>query len=297
MKEVDNEVRQLQPDEEKYQHLQEAIKNMPFQNQDLLQAQALAKRREEEIDSSRRELQRLSKEIAQLPGHEDSLTGLELDYDSLSNKQSQYLALKGDLEGKLNRLKTVHDQARDLNIEYSKLREKQGLYQELSEAFGRRGIQAMLIETILPRLEDKANDLLARMTDGRMHLRLETQRETKGGDIRETLDILISDELGDRSYEMFSGGESYRINLALRIALSKVLAERTGLPSLPTLFIDEGFGTQDAAGREKILDVIRAIESDFQKIVVITHLEDIKDAFPVRIEVQKTSYGSTLHMT
>ena len=95
---------------------------------------------------------------------------------------------------------------------------------------------------------------------------------------------------------MYSGGEAFRINLALRIGLSKVLAQRMGAP-LPTLFIDEGFGSQDAAGRERILDVIGAIQNDFEKIIVITHLDDMKDVFPVRIEVQKGEMGSTFWLS
>ncbi len=152
----------------------------------------------------------------------------------------------------------------------------------------------MLIETVVPRLEEEANILLGRMTDNRMHVKLETQRERRSGkgDPIETLAINVSDELGPRSYEMYSGGEAFRVNLALRIALSKVLAQRMGAP-LPTLFIDVGFGTQDAAGRERILDVISAIQADFDKIIVITHLEDLKEMFPVRIEVQKDKDGST----
>ena len=79
-------------------------------------------------------------------------------------------------------------------------------------------------------------------------------------------------------------------------ALSRVLAGRMGAP-LPTLFIDEGFGTQDAAGRERILDVIGAIETEFEKIIVVTHLDELKDAFPVRIEVQKGEMGSTFWLS
>ena len=156
----------------------------------------------------------------------------------------------------------------------------------------------MLIETVLPNVEEEANALLGRMTDDRMHVKLETQRERKSGrgDPIETLEIIISDELGPRSYELFSGGEAFRINLALRIALSKVLAHRMGAP-LPTLFMDEGFGTQDLAGRERILDVIRAIEADFEKIIVITHLDDLKEAFPARIEVYKGENGSTFWLS
>ena len=156
----------------------------------------------------------------------------------------------------------------------------------------------MLIETMVPRLEEESNILLGRMTDNRMHVKLETQRERRSGSGEpiETLEINVSDELGSRSYEMYSGGEAFRVNLALRIALSRVLSQRTGAP-LPTLFIDEGFGTQDASGRERILDVISAIEDDFDKIIVITHLDDLKDMFPVRIEVQKDANGSTFWLS
>ncbi|MCL0074123.1 SMC family ATPase, partial [Dehalococcoidia bacterium] len=109
----------------------------------------------------------------------------------------------------------------------------------------------------------------------------------------ETLDINIWDELGTRSYEMYSGGESFRIDLALRIALSRLLARRAGAP-LPTLIIDEGFGTQDASGRGKLVEAINSIQDDFERIIVITHIDELKDAFPVRIEVTKTNEGSTI---
>ena len=117
------------------------------------------------------------------------------------------------------------------------------------------------------------------MTDHRMHVSLNTIKETKAGDVRETLDIFISDELGTRNYEMFSGGEAFRIDLALRIAISKALVMRKGLPSLSILIIDEGFGTQDVIGKELIVDVLTSIEDDFDKIFVITHLEDLKELF------------------
>jgi hypothetical protein len=78
---------------------------------------------------------------------------------------------------------------------------------------------------------------------------------------------------------MFSGGEAFRINFALRVALSKMLARRAGAP-LQTLFLDEGFGTQDPRGREAIIDAINAIADDFRLILIITHIEELKDAVP-----------------
>ena len=119
-----------------------------------------------------------------------------------------------------------------------------------------------------------------------MHLSLETQRDTRSGDVVETLDIKISDTLGTRSYELFSGGEAFRINLALRIALSKMLAQRADA-RLRTLVIDEGFGTQDSQGLERLVEVIKAVQTDFEKIIVITHLRELKNAFATHIEVVK----------
>jgi exonuclease SbcC len=130
------------------------------------------------------------------------------------------------------------------------------------------------------------------MTDGRMNLRFETQREARSSDSTiETLDIRISDEMGTRDYELYSGGEAFRINFAIRIAISKVLARRAGA-SLQTLVMDEGFGTQDAQGRERLVEAINAIQEDFEKIFVITHIDELKDAFPVQIHVWKTAEGS-----
>ncbi|HUT15392.1 MAG TPA: SbcC/MukB-like Walker B domain-containing protein, partial [Anaerolineae bacterium] len=169
----------------------------------------------------------------------------------------------------------------------------QELYRELQLAFGKNGLQALLIDEALPELEAETNDLLGRMTEGRMSVRFETQRDNKSGTVRETLDILIADEHGPRSYEMFSGGEAFRINFAIRIALSKLLAHRAGT-KLRTLIIDEGFGTQDAMGRTNLVAAINTVAEDFARILVITHIEELQDAFPVRIDVVKGPGGSTI---
>ncbi|HUS14922.1 MAG TPA: SbcC/MukB-like Walker B domain-containing protein, partial [Chloroflexia bacterium] len=170
---------------------------------------------------------------------------------------------------------------------------EKGIYEELARAFGKGGIQAMIIEQVVPELAEDANMLLGRMTDGRMHLVFETQRPAKSKDSTiETLEIKITDGTGvARKYEMFSGGEAFRINFAVRIALSKLLARRAGA-QLQTLIIDEGFGTQDAQGRERLVQAIRSIQSDFEKILVITHIDELKDEFAARIDVTRTARGS-----
>ncbi len=220
---------------------------------------------------------------------------LQNEFDNLLNQKIEKNARKLSIERQFEvystqkkELKKYENQLIEINSEYSR-------YDELSTYLGRTGVQALLIEASIPEIEKDANDLLEKMTNGEMFINLETQRQTQKGDTAETLEINVSDSRGMRSYETFSGGESFRINLALRIALSKLLARRAGCP-LPTIFIDEGFGTQDNVGRERIIEVINQISSDFERVVVITHIEEIKEAFPVRIEVIKTESGSTFEL-
>ena len=158
------------------------------------------------------------------------------------------------------------------------------IYQTLDEAFGKDGIQALIIESAIPQIETEANALLSRLTDNRIQISIESLRDLKTGGTRETLDIKISDEIGERPYHLYSGGEAFRTNFALRVALSKVLAIRSGT-QLRTLVIDEGFGTQDSTGIDQLVEAIQEVSRDFDKVLIVTHLPELKKVFPVQIEV------------
>jgi len=189
----------------------------------------------------------------------------------------------------------AQEQMKRKQSERDKLAKDKQAYTELASAFGKKGIQAHIIENVLQEIEAEANLLLERMTDSAMKVRLETRRQARTGSQQiETLDIQITDDAGTRPYEMFSGGEAFRINFALRIALSRLLARRAGA-RLQTLIIDEGFGTQDARGRERLVEAIEAIKDEFALILIISHIEELKDSFPTRIEVLKTPDGSRIN--
>ena len=176
------------------------------------------------------------------------------------------------------------------------LAHRTGLYKQLERAFGKDGVPALLIEQALPQIETRANEILDRLSNGSMSVRFNTQaayKDKSRQDLKETLDIQISDGAGMRDYEMFSGGEAFRVNFAIRLALSEVLAQRAGA-RLQTLVIDEGFGSQDTQGRQRLIEAINLVRPDFAKILVITHIDELKDSFPNRIEVEKTERGSTV---
>ena len=239
-----------------------------------------------------------TEELLLLPQIDAELIKAKQALNETTGRQEMERQRQGAIQSNLDRCTQLEESKKQKADECKTVHEEEEIYQTLSAAFGKRGIQAMLIENAIPEIESEANRLLARMTDSSMHVKIESQRvrKAKEGEPVETLDINISDELGTRRYEMYSGGEAFRIDFALRIALSKLLAHRAGAP-LPTLVIDEGFGSQDAGGRERLVQAINSIQDDFEKILVITHIEELKDAFETRIEVTKTLDGSTIEVS
>jgi exonuclease SbcC len=287
---------ELEPYEAPQRRLEEADRLINQERKDYDQAKRATQELGLRLESDNKKKGELALALSALPEVVGALAQAEAEYQALRTREKEAQVILANVTAKLKQCQEREAEKKSKKKLLTQAIKDEGIYKELAEAFGKRGIQALLIEQALPEIETEANRLLARMTDNRMHVKIETQRATKKGDVVETLDINISDELGTRPYEMFSGGEAFRINFAIRIALSKLLAHRAGAP-LPTLIVDEGFGTQDATGLEKLKEAITSIQDDFDKILVVTHIEDFRDAFPTRIDVVKTAQGSTIEVS
>lgn len=279
---------------------------------DLEKARAALEPLEREIGELRPQIENLESEIKNQEGEYAvavaALQEAEAQVPDLEAVEREFFDLK-EQENALNQqvgmarqMVAVLESRRAQKKQVEAEREQRALeiarYKTLERAFGKDGVPALLIEQALPQIEETANELLDRLSNGAMSVRFVTQagyKDKKREDLKETLDIQISDGAGTRDYEMFSGGEAFRVNFAIRLALSEVLARRTGA-RLQTLFIDEGFGSQDALGRQRLLEAINTVRRDFAKILIITHLDELKDAFPNRIEVEKTPRGSSVRV-
>ena len=293
-----DQVRLLEPFDELRRKLQESVDSLPTERETLESAGQMLERRRQEVIESQQRKGELEEAMKVLPTMEIQLEDTDARYKEIDRQKEEALVSQRVVQQQIARIGVLEEEVRQKELERRAFAEEKGIYDELAVAFGKNGIQALIIETAIPELENDANELLSRLTEGRMTLRLalkEGRRDRATGMPSEELDIRIGDEVGTRSYETFSGGEAFRINFALRIALSKLLARRSGAP-LPILFIDEGFGSQDRAGQERLTEAIQSIQDDFEKIIVITHIDQIKEAFPVRIEVVKTDAGSTFEV-
>ena len=276
--------------------------------QDLQIAQNSSRLLQAELDSMLSEIKREEENLVEAESHynkeaetlekarsetQDSRSA-EAELTNLREEQDVYNRKLGEVDQALATIQTQRERQVRLRQEMEQTNELIRQYSKLETAFGKDGVPAMLIEQALPELEDQANELLARLSNYGMSVNFSSQRaykDNKRKDMMETLDILISDGSGSRDYETYSGGEAFRINFAIRLALSRVLARRAGA-KLQTLVIDEGFGNQDAQGRQRLIEAINAVRPDFQKVLIITHLEELKDYFSNRIEVTKSPSGS-----
>lgn len=234
----------------------------------------------------------LAQRTHQLANQEQELTQSHL---TLRKEKEELLHEKGRIEHQQQTLEKMATEYEQQKKQVADLEQSIFDYQEIATATGKDGIQALLIEEAIPEIEQEANLLLAKLTQNQAQIFIESLRDLKSGGTKETLDIKISDAIGIRPYEMFSGGEAFRIDFALRIAISKLLARRAGT-SLQTLIIDEGFGSQDEEGLGIIMDALYTIQEDFSKVIIVSHLPAMKDQFPVHFLVEKNPNGSCVRV-
>jgi exonuclease SbcC len=276
-------------------NLKNAENSLPGDEASLAAVRELILSRERSIQECTRSAEELRGMLIELPDVKAELALTDRELTQLRETDRELTGKIATLASTLSRIKVLKIEAGEKKKALDQAKKDKAAYTALVSAFGKKGVQALIIENAIPEIQEEANRLLARMTDNAMQVAIETIRDKKTGGTAETLDIKISDDMGTRSYELFSGGEAFRVNFALRIALSKLLARRAGA-SLQTLIIDEGFGTQDGKGREKLVEAISSIQDDFSLILVVTHIDELKDAFPTRIEITKDSAGSQIQV-
>jgi exonuclease SbcC len=85
-----------------------------------------------------------------------------------------------------------------------------------------------------------------------------------------------------------SGGETFLVSLALSLALSSISSNRM---SIETLFIDEGFGALDSETLKTAMRAIEGLQTRGRKIGVISHLSEMLEQIPVKINVVKKGLG------
>ena len=149
------------------------------------------------------------------------------------------------------------------------------LHHELDRAFS--DLRAELNAAMRPEISTLASAFLSDLTDARYD----------EVDLDENYQVVVLDEGVPKP--VISGGEEDIANLVLRLAISQMIAERAGQP-LSLLVLDEIFGSLDESRRQHVLGLLRRRGDRFPQVILITHIEQVRDGLD---RVIRVTYDAT----
>ncbi|MBD2820254.1 exonuclease subunit SbcC [Xenorhabdus sp. 42] len=123
---------------------------------------------------------------------------------------------------------------------------------------------------------------LANIRLEKLHGRYDLLRKDNGSLELQVIDTWQADAIRDT--KTLSGGESFLVSLALALALSDLVSNKTQIESL---FLDEGFGTLDPETLDIALDALDHLNASGKTIGIISHVEALKERIPIQIKVEK----------
>ncbi len=223
----------------------EAIGSVQLRLADLREARELAETSEAEFAKLREEFERVSEEL----------------------RGAQLAAVSAD--GEATAARAAADNAERVAAELverqrllDELQKQKLLHDELDRAY--TDLRTDLNFQLRPELSELASGFLSELTEGRYaELELDDQYNI----------VVLEDSVPK---PVISGGEEDLANLVLRLAISQMIAERAGQP-FSLLVLDEIFGSLDELRRANVLDLLRKLQDRFEQIVLITHIESVRD--------------------
>jgi exonuclease SbcC len=149
-------------------------------------------------------------------------------------------------------------------LEVQRLTDELLLQHELDRALG--DLRTELNNALRPDLSELASEFLRDLTTGRY------------SDLELDEDYVATIVEEGEPMRVISGGEEDVANLALRLAISQMIAERAGQP-LSLLVLDEIFGSLDEERRVAVMDLLRNLADRFPQVILITHIESVREGF------------------
>ena len=225
----------------------------------------------EEIKATSYSEERFERAKAKFNQSQDAFDQKKDDYQGLAKQLElidMELRLKKEQEATFEKTTIELEQSRDDHYHLEKLT---NLFSDYRKE---------LIASIRPTLANSASRLLNQMTDSRYSL----------VELDEKYNLRVHDSGQFYGVDRFSGGEKDLANLCLRLAISEALTDSAGLDS-SFVILDEVFGSQDSERKELILSALANLKTRFPQILLISHIEDVKNGVEELIEVRPTGLG------
>ncbi|GKV69515.1 nuclease SbcCD subunit C [Sporosarcina sp. NCCP-2716] len=145
----------------------------------------------------------------------------------------------------------------------------------------------------LERILQAANGRLTGLSNGQFQLQRSDRQESRGRQSGLGIDVYDEYTGQNRDVKTLSGGEKFNASLSLALGMADVIQSFQGSISIETMFIDEGFGSLDEESLQKAVDTLIGLQRDGRMIGVISHVAELKEAFPAILRVEKTKEGDS----
>ena len=226
------------------------------------------------------------------------MSALKKSLDDMRTAHNSAIEIKTKLSTQIERLKSIFGKISDLNKDLTVADKNFLMWKTLSDvASGKTSkisFQRYYLATMFKEVIGEANNRLEKMSGGRYRFQ-NREKNTLDGRIRVAgLDLEILDDYTGtaRAVETLSGGESFLASLSLALGLAAVVQNNSGGIKLDTIFIDEGFGTLDTETLDFAMKTLIELQKGGRLVGIISHVEEVKNLMPVRLEVFKTKTGS-----
>lgn len=254
-------------------------------------ARDAARRRDVEADKIRDTVQELQTTLIDVDEWRGGLGKLEVElaqanFGALQAKQ--FLAQIDEIQTKRYKLEeraaTLRGRADDAK------RAQIVVERELSDltfwvkGFGNAGLPSLMMDSVIPTIEERANHYLEVLADGDIRVRFDTQSQLKSGETREKLSIQWTIEGVEGATP--SGGQRRKISIAVDLALMDLVASRNHA-AIDFLALDEIFDGLDHEGKQRVMLLLHELRQKRSTILVVSHDPGLTELFDTVITVQK----------
>ena len=223
------------------------------------------------------------------PRENDEVDVLEARSRAIAGELQRLARQSAELETAVKNLQQMIARAAELENERQSLKSSAALANELAASLRANQFIAYIQEEALRVLAEDGSKHLDTLSQGRYALACDEQEFS-------VVDHCNADEV--RSVKTLSGGESFLASLALALALAERLAsfsaEGKAQQRLESLFLDEGFGMLDRETLDVVVQGIEALHGGQRMVGVVTHIPELAERMPVRVEVAKQHGRATL---
>ncbi|WP_432357979.1 AAA family ATPase [Sporosarcina sp. UB5] len=234
----------------------------------------------------------IGKEKTNLDSLLETIQTLKLAYEDALKEWNNSI----DCEKALVRLKSeIEKAAKDVGDLERKVGKITGLYDVIrGQNEYKLSFERFIQIDYLERIIESANERLRNLSNGQYELVRSDRQEMRGRQSGLGLDVYDAYTGQNRDVKTLSGGEKFNASLSLALGMADVIQSYQGAVSIETMFIDEGFGTLDEEALQKAVDTLIDLQKSGRMIGVISHVEELKTAFPAILEVEKSREGHSV---